>query len=66
MIFCMAYVAEEYIENLEDGKSKCTICGRSFTQKCDSKRHIHAKHIGIQQNVSVEKHSKPNNILLII
>ena len=50
-IFHLGFVAEDYIENSEDGRCKCTICGNYFTQKCDTKRHILAKH-GIQQHVS--------------
>ena len=50
-IFHLGFVAEDYIEISEDGRCKCTICGNYFTQKCDTKRHILAKH-GIQEHVS--------------
>jgi len=47
------FVAEEYIQKMEDGRSNCvcTMCGKDFIQKSDAKRHIIAKHSGIKQHV---------------
>ena len=45
-------MAEDFIEPNVDGKAKCCICGKDFIQKSDAKRHIMAKHSGIQQQIS--------------
>jgi len=48
------FVAEDYIQKMEDGRANCccTLCGKDFIQKSDAKRHIIAKHSGIQQHVA--------------
>jgi len=46
------FVPEEFIEKSEDGRSKCTICEKISTRKCDTKRHILSKHSEIQQQAS--------------
>jgi len=48
------FVAEEYIQRMGDGRANCvcTLCGKDFIQKSDAKRHIIAKHSGINQHVS--------------
>ena len=48
------FVAEEYIQKIEGGRTNCacTLCGKDFIQKSDAKRHVIAKHSGIQQQVS--------------
>jgi len=48
------FVAEEYIQKMGDGKANCicTLCGKDFIQKSDAKRHLIAKHSGINQHVT--------------
>jgi len=48
------FVAEEYIQKMGEGIANCvcTLCGKDFIQKSDAKRHIIAKHSGIQQQVA--------------
>jgi len=46
------FVAEDYIEAKGDGKAQCCICWKEFIQKSDAKRHIMAKHSGLQQQIS--------------
>merc|ERR1719509_270235 len=49
MVFSQGFVAEEYIApDALDGRASCTICGKGFIQKSDAKRHILAKHSGLQ------------------
>ena len=51
---CLDFVAEEYIQKIDGGRTNCvcTLCGKDFIQKSDAKRHIIAKHSGIEQHVS--------------
>jgi len=53
-IFVLDFVAEEYIQKIDGGRTSCacTLCGKDFIQKSDAKRHIMAKHSGIEQHVS--------------
>ena len=52
ILFYLGFAPEQFIATCEDGRSKCTICERVFTQKCDTKRHILSKHSDIEQHAS--------------